>query len=57
MSEAEYSNLQEMKKILVLESRDATPERKKEIRIQLMDISLKQALIRLEEKFPRNPVG
>lgn len=50
----DYSNLQQLKKSLIAESKESTPERKKEILIRLMEISLQQCLIKLEEKFPRS---
>ena len=50
----DYSNLQQLKKSLIAESKESTPERKKEILISLMEISLQQCLIKLEEKFPRS---
>ena len=46
--------MQELKKQLINEAKAASKERKEEILKELMNISLKQALIRLEEKFNAN---
>lgn len=46
--------MQELKKQLTNEAKAASKERKEEILEELMNISLKQALIRLEEKFNAN---